>query len=499
MILPLPPTDQLERAYEKASILRDFENSHLSKEEFIRQRGINRGTFYRDLARKKSEGIRGLIDRRKLKPKTGIKLDDKFSQSILLFLVLYPKAPLTVLHDKLVEEAKEKNWGEPPSYDKVWRFVRSISRDILLQWEEGHKERVERAALTVRRTVGTINELWQTDFSELPLWTFIPGPNRKYFKPWIVGTICTCTRGIPAVRVCETVNASEILMTWRAAMFPKKNNWNPFYGVPTTISMDNHQVFKGDALQSLHLLGVEPHFINNDSPEENGKQERWFKTVQTRLISSLPGFSDQYKGLEKAKQNAIPYPLLQGMIDDFLTTYHLTDHRALGTTPWEAWYKGMGEARGLLASNSEIDRCLRVSREVLVTPEGVRINNRQFTGAFFEGRVDDKLTARIQPDEIKGAVPIYDHGLPLGDAEEQVNGDLALQISAGRTERTVGINELAKAVKGLREAPDASTNPAPASESPETKPLEVPALSTVESPLTELVDNLGHIPTLPVS
>jgi hypothetical protein len=499
MILPLPPTDQLERAYEKASILRDFENSNLSKEEFIRERGLNRGTFYRDLKRKQTEGIRGLIDRRSQRPKTGIKLDDKFSQSILLFLVLHPKAPLTVLHEKLIEEAKEKNWGEPPTYDKVWRFVKSISADVLLQWSDGNKERIEQAALTVRRTVGTINELWQTDFSEMPLWTYIPGPNRQYFKPWLIGTICAKGRGVPAARVCQTVNAGEILMTWRTAMFAKKNNWNPFYGVPTRMSMDNHKVFKGDALQSLHLLGVEPHFIHNDSPNENGKQERWFQTVQTRLIKTLPGFSDQYKGLEKAKQDAIPYPLLQGMIDDYLTDYHLTDHSELGMTPWEAWYKGMGEACGLLVSDAEVDRCLRVSREVLVTREGVEINKRHFTGPFLEGRVDDTLTARVQPDEIRGVVPIYDHGLHLGDAVEEVDGEIARLISEGRTARTIGNAELKAAILARKEAADKAAVPTPTPEPPEKPPIEVPALGTVDVKLDGLLDNLGHIPTLPVS
>lgn len=278
-----------------------------------------------------------------------------------------------------------------------------------------------------------------------------------------------------------------------------RETW-PFYGVSTRISMDNAKIFKGDAWQSLVMLGVEPFYIENDSPEQNGKQERWFRTLQTRLISHLVGFSDQYRGKDKAKKCCIPYPLLQKLIDDFILEYHLTEHSSLGMTPWEAWHRGLADARGLLIPTDEIDRCLRVSREVKVSAEGVQVDNRKFTGPCLEGRVNDTVTVRVPPEGPKDSVAVYDHGLFLGDAVEHISTELAEEISTTRLERTIAIDRLAKSIREK----NGQLPPAPVPESPapkiEATIIEVPEhLKTVDAGQAEMPNNLGPIPTLPTT
>ncbi len=261
---------------EKQAILRDLANSGLSKSEFVRQRGICRATLYRDLARRKT-GFTGLLDKRKQRQKRGIVIDDRFTEIILSFLVDKPQAQITSIHEELKKAAAENGWGEPPAYSKVRRFCRTIAADVLLQWSQGRKARVESGALTIRRTVHQVNAMWQTDFSEIPLWTFDPAFGPELFKPWLIGTIDCASRVVPGASVCKVVNTVEILKCWKKAMLPKGIPSCPFYGVPSLLSMDNHKVYKGDAQQSLVMLSVEPFFITNDSPEENGKQERFFQ------------------------------------------------------------------------------------------------------------------------------------------------------------------------------------------------------------------------------
>jgi hypothetical protein len=297
--------------------------------------------------------------------------------------------------------------------------------------------------------------------------------------------------------VCKTVGAAEIITCWRKAMLAKGIPTCPFYGVPSAVSMDNHKVFKGDAWQSLMALGPEPCFINNDSPEQNGKQERWFRTLQTKLISHLEGFADQHQGKDKAKKKCIPYPLLQKLVDDFVLEYHLTEHSTLEMTPWEAWHRGMADAHGLLVAASDIDRCLRVSREVKVTPEGVQIDNRKYIGTCLEGRVDQTLTVRFAPEGPRDTVSVFDHGVDLGDASEHISTELAAEITSTRLERTIEIARLAKRIRERHE----QMPPVKVPESPAVKPaLEITAVAPLAEASSATSDNqdiLGTIPDLP--
>lgn len=201
--------EQIARIVQKQALLRDFDSSYLSKAEFARSRGISLTTLFRDLSRRKSAGFGGLIDKRKLRPKKGIKLDDRCTEVILTFLVDHPKAPVTAIHAELVKKAAENNWGEAPRYDKVRRFCRAIASDVLRQWSDGRKARIEEQSLTTRRIVTSVNELWQTDCSELPIWTFDPSFGPDLFKPWIVGTIDCASRVVPGTLVCKTVAAGR--------------------------------------------------------------------------------------------------------------------------------------------------------------------------------------------------------------------------------------------------------------------------------------------------
>jgi ACT domain-containing protein len=487
----------IEGIVEKQAIVRDFKNSRMTKTAFVKSRGLSRSTFYRYLTRGK-EGAKGYIDKRKRRPKKGIKIDDRYTEIILSFLVDHPQAPITAIHTELGKQGSANGWGTPPTYDKVRRFCRSISSDVLVQWSQGRKERIESKSLTIRRVVTTVNALWQCDFSEIPFWTFDPAFGPELFKPWLVGTICCASRVVPGTLVCKTVGSAEIVACWRKAMMAKGTPTYPFYGVPTVVSMDNHKAFQGDAWQSLMALGVEPFFINNDSPEENGKQERWFWTMQTKLFSHLEGFADQHQGKDKAKKKCIPYPLLQRLVDDFVLEYHLTEHSTLQMTPWEAWHRGLADANGLLVPTTDIDRSLRVSREVKVSPEGVQVNNRKFTGAFLEGRVDQTLTVRFAPGGPGDTVTVYDHGLYLGEASEHITTELAAEISTTRLERTIEIASLAKRIRERNEQAAPVIVPESAASTPPTEAIAaVKPFKEADPTPTDDEDNLGTIPELP--
>jgi hypothetical protein len=152
----------------------------------------------------------------------------------------------------------------------------------------------------------------------------------------------------------------------------------------------------------------------------------------------------------------------------------------------------------MLVSAAEIDRCLRVSRDVKVSADGLHIDNRRFIGTFMEGRVGDTLTARIPPEGAKDSVAVYDHGLYQGDAVEYISTELAEEISASRLERTIAIDRLAKAIR--EKNGQAAPVPPPASavvKEPE-KTIVVPdPLAAADSAGADNAGNLGPIPDLP--
>lgn len=487
--------EHIQRITTKQATLRDLRDSGLSVTDFARQRGVSRATIYRDIARAKI-GATELADTRHQRSGRKIETPDNVTEWVITFLNAHPAASAAVVHRALKAHGQSNGWKKIPCYHSVWRLLRSIPADLQTEIRQGRRARLEQKALTIPRHVDLPNTKHQIDWSEIPIWSFDPVQGPKLFKPWIITSIDCATRTVLNAHVCKTVNGIEMLTHLKNAVLPTQDSTRPFYGLPQLASLDNHSVNKGDVAESIIMAGVEIDYIPKKSPEANGKIERFFETFQF-IVAGLEGYTAQPNGMAKAQKKAIPYPLLQGIINRILVDYHLRENRCLKTTPWEAWHQSLDRAQGLVFDPKDVDMAFRYKTERKISEEGVQIDERHYTGDFLEGYVDEIVTLRVSPEGPGNKLPVYHKGSFLGEAKA-VDTEMASAIREGRLNRTI---EIASLKKALRERGSDVLPPSDAVEPYQEPPLssEAPAdeKETSEEPASPSPEEIHPPPDLP--
>lgn len=443
----LPDPDQLEAILDRQMLLRELRASGKSREAFAREKGISRTTLWH-YERRAARGALALLDGRRGRSGRRVEIDAPAAAALLTLLAEHPGAKVRALHGLLEAKAKAEGWARRPSYDQVLRFVRRLDPEVEAAIRRGPRARFEELGAVTNRVEGELNALWQLDIEEVPVWTLLLEEGRLT-KPYLTVFMEAASRPVLSWRLTAGhPDSREVLATFKEGVLPKGDPTRPFYGRPRRVRHDKHQVFKGDFLEGLLALDVEPDPSPAYCPSANGKVERVFKRFKDQLWGVLDGYAHQFKGLERAAAQPIPFPVLERIIGRFLLTYHTEPHRGVGMgslSPWERWHELLPGAHGLVFSQDEVEEALTVRRELVVQRNGVEIApGRFYTSADLAPFVGETVTLKVPPE---GGLPrrarAYYQGRLIGElrsAEE--DAELANQISGERRERGADLGRL---------------------------------------------------------
>lgn len=198
---------------------------------------------------------------------------------------------------------------------------------MLKMMRDGTKNYLTEVALIPRREEFRINAVWQIDVAEMPIYS-INEYTATLIKPWIISAIDCFSRVVVLAKVCRSHPTSkDVLIALLEAILPKKDLLRFAYGLPSTLVPDNHSIFMGAEFTDAMLrAGVNVVPPPKESPQGKGKIERFFKTVTEQLCARLVGYTQQSVGLNKARQQALPFGCLQSLVDKFLLKYHSRTH-----------------------------------------------------------------------------------------------------------------------------------------------------------------------------
>ena len=166
-----------------------------------------------------------------------------------------------------------------------------------------------------------VNQAWHTDLHYLE-----PLPEENNKQLYLIAFIDDRSRYIIHYQVLEQ-KTSLLAMNALAAAFEKG-------GVPKTMIMDNGTEFRGPFEELLVIKEVELHRTHPYTPEENGKLERWWETI------------------ERSKTRPLRGEYLDWMVNQYNTMWEQSSLKELtgtGTTPAEAFasmprYSGQPDA-----------------------------------------------------------------------------------------------------------------------------------------------------------
>lgn len=192
-----------------------------------------------------------------------------------------------------------------------------------------------------------------------------------------------------------------------------------FGGIPHAIWVDQGaQLVSHDVqriAQELHFelkIGKPNHPEDRGDPQERGREERSFKTLITRLWSTLPGYvhSNTVERNPNAKAE-LTISQLAEKLEMYIAEYHHTEHSEIKTTPLAFWAMHC-HAEG--AAPRDLDLLLHKEDRV-VNKDHIHYGTRRYWhDDLAEIEVGTHIDVYAQPDYMRpDEIEVYHHGRHL--------------------------------------------------------------------------------------
>ena len=244
----------------------------------------------------------------------------KLSEAIAELYRDHPTWQYKLHVDNLRALAGEKpELGSVPSCATVTRYMKSRG---MLKQKKKRSEKSSKIQPRERRSweVAYPNQLWHLDFHEAP--RCVLTTDGKWVRPWLFGCMDDHSRLLCHLQWYLTENAENLIHGLSQA-FLKRD-------VPRALLTDGGGAMKaGETRQGLMRSSVVHEMTLPETPEQNGKQENFWKQVDSRLFPMLEGVADlTLRMLNEATQAWVE------------CEYHQAVHSETGQRPIDRFLQG---------------------------------------------------------------------------------------------------------------------------------------------------------------
>ena len=294
---------------------------------------ISTRTLSRWVARYRADGIRGLRNTTR---------SDAGAHRISAELVAYiehlgltkPRPSIAALH-RLVSCRAQQLSLKPPSYATVRSIIQALDPAMVTLALEGPTSYRDRHELVYRHRAEHPNAIWQADHTQLDI--LIQNPDGTPTRPWLTIIIDDYSRAVCGYMVTTTApSAMNTALALRQAIWRKTDPTWAMCGIPDVLYVDHGSDFtSGHITYTTTALKIRIIHSTIARPQGRGKIERFFSTVNTELLTTLPGH------LAPGVRN--PHPVLDltsldTAVGEFITArYERMDAMLLGRVTWDIW------------------------------------------------------------------------------------------------------------------------------------------------------------------
>lgn len=187
--------------------------------------------------------------------------------------------------------------------------------------------------LVLRRRATRPNQVWQADHTMLDI--IIGGADGKPDRPWLTVILDDYSRAICGYMVFSGApSAMNTALALRQAIWLKPDPAWAMCGVPDVLHVDHGSDFISHHLEhATRDLHVRIIHSTVGRPQGRGKVERFFGTINTELLATLPGHLAA--GAESVP--TLRLPELDQAVRVFIGSYNGRSHREIKTSPHDAW------------------------------------------------------------------------------------------------------------------------------------------------------------------
>ena len=199
-----------------------------------------------------------------------------------------PRPSLATLHRLAVTDAQARELPAP-SYATVRQIVQALDPALVTLALEGPVSYRDKHELVFRRRAEYPNQMWQSDHTELDI--LIVGADGKPDRPWLTTVMDDYSRAICGYMVFSGApSAINTALALRQAIWRKTDPAWAMCGIPDILHVDHGSDFISHHLERTALaLHVRIIHSTVGRPQGRGKIERFFGTINTELLSGLPG------------------------------------------------------------------------------------------------------------------------------------------------------------------------------------------------------------------
>lgn len=455
-------------ALQRFSLLRPHLEDGVSLTVIARTTAVPLGTLRRWTRSYRAEGVAGLQRRGRRDVGSRRSLDEQTTALVQGLALSVPRQSIANIHRE-VHALVERDGGKPPSYSTVRTIVKAIEPAMTTLAHHGPKTYADTFDLLHRREAEGPNAVWQADHTQLDI--IVLDEHQAPVRPWLTVVIDDFSRAIAASRIFVSApSALQTALALRDAIWRKTDPAWPICGIPECLYTDHGSDFTSHHIAYVCAdLKIRLIFSQPGRPRGRGRIERFFSTLNQRVLSTLPGYLAP--GGSKAEPTLSLSALDQLIRQFILQDYHHASHGGTGMAPVMRWQQG-GFLPRIPDSLEQLDGLLlRVARSRQVHRDGVRLHGLRYIDPALAAYVGEAVTVRYDPADMT-EIRIYhdDHFLCRAISPELAGETITLSdIVQARRERQ---RDLRTTIKDRRSLVDALLGQRPQTSSTPTPPAK---------------------------
>lgn len=349
-----------------------------------------------------------------------------------------PRPALTTLH-RLVSAEAMRQGLTVPSYATVRDIVQSLDPALVTLALDGPAAYRDRHELVYRRRADRPNEIWQADHTELDILITSAAGGRSD-RPWLTIVIDDHSRAICGYAVFTGApSAMNTALALRQAIWRKTDPTWAMCGIPDVLHVDHGSDFTSHHLERTAIeLRIRIIHSTVGRPQGRGKVERFFRTINTELLATLPG---RLRPGDRNPHATLDLAALDQAIGAFIATYNARPHRELGVSPRDAWVAD-GWLPRMPESLEQLDGLLlTVPKNRVVQRDGIHFQGQRYLAPTLAPFVGHTITIRYDPRDIS-EIRVYDRDVFVCVAVDEAHPNLRLSLRDIETARRARRREL---------------------------------------------------------
>lgn len=325
-------------------------------------------------------------------------ISENLAQVIEGLALQKPKRTKAAIHRQIVCYARE-NKLPIPSYAIVSKVINNISPDLVSLAHDGIAPYQQKYDLLYIREALRANQIWQEDHTLLNV--YVLDDRGEIKRPWLTIIMDDYSRAIAGYYLSFNAPSSmQTSLAFRQAIWIKSDRQWLICGIPEIMYTDHGSDFTSHHIEEVCAsLKIQLIFSTVGKPRGRRKIERFFATINQRVLQDLPGYVQQ--GVTIKKTDCLTLEALELKLKAFiLDGYNNQPHGTTKIAPLVRWQSNHFLPQ-LPETQEVLDLLLlTVAKPRRVHRDGIKFQGFRYFSTTLAGFVGEDVIIRYDPRDL---------------------------------------------------------------------------------------------------